>query len=150
MAGNTSGIWDYADPLMQPLIDNNDQEGLAQAYTPEELIDIAIANGAPDFAPGEGWHYSSSNFILLGMVVEAATGKPLAELYQERIFDPLGMESTSYLKGSPEPGSQVDGYYTIPCRRADQRDQLERHPGRRGRRHRQHGRGHGSLCRGSA
>ena len=30
MAGNTSGIWDYADPLMQPMVDANDQEGLAQ------------------------------------------------------------------------------------------------------------------------
>ncbi len=114
LAGNTSGVWDYADPLMQPLVDNNDQEGLAKGYTPEELIELVIADGAPTFAPGEGWHYSSSNFILLGMVVEAAAGKPLAELYQERIFDPLGMTSTSYLEGSPEPGSQVDGYYAVP------------------------------------
>ncbi len=113
MAGNTSGIWDYADPLMQPIVDANDQEGLAQSYTPQELVDYAIANGSPDFAPGEGWHYSSTNFILLGMVVEAATGKSLAELYQERIFDPLEMTSTSYLEGSPEPGSIVDGYYAI-------------------------------------
>ena len=113
MAGNTSGIWDYADPLMQPMVDANDQEGLAQSYTPQELVEYAIANGTPDFAPGEGWHYSSTNFILLGMVVEAATGKSLAELYQERIFDPLEMTSTSYLEGSPEPGSIVDGYYAI-------------------------------------
>ena len=75
MAGNTSGIWDYADPLMQPLVDNNDQEGLAKAYTPQELIELVIADGKPTFAPGEGWHYSSTNFILLGMVVEAATGQ---------------------------------------------------------------------------
>ncbi len=114
LAGNTSGIWDYADPLMQPEVDNNDQAALAKAYTPQELIELVIADGAPTFAPGEGWHYSSSNFILLGMVVEAATGKSLAELYQARIFDPLGMASTSYLEGSPEPGSQVDGYYSVP------------------------------------
>jgi amidase len=114
MAGNTSGIWDYADPLFQPLIDANDQEGLAQSYTPQALVEYAIANGKPDFAPGEGWHYSSTNFILLGMVVEAATGQSLAELYQERIFDPLEMKSTSYLEGAPKPGSIVDGYYKTP------------------------------------
>jgi amidase len=114
LAGNTSGIWDYADPLMGPLVEDNDREGLARAYTPEELVEYAIANGKPDFAPGDGWHYSSTNFILLGMVVEAATGKSLSELYRERIFAPLGMESTSYLTGSPEQGSGVDGYYKVP------------------------------------
>ena len=114
LAGNTSGIWDYADPLMQPIIDANDREGIVRSYTPQELVEYAIANGTPDFAPGEGWHYSSTNFILLGMAVEAASGKSLAELYQQRIFDPLGMESAEYLEGSPQRGAIVDGYYTIP------------------------------------
>jgi D-alanyl-D-alanine carboxypeptidase len=119
MAGNTSGIWDYADPLMQPVIDANDQAALAKTYAPQELVEYAIANGKPDFAPGEGWHYSSTNFILLGLAVEAATGKSLAELYQERIFDPLGMARTSYLQGSPEPGSGAEGYYTVAGERVN-------------------------------
>jgi D-alanyl-D-alanine carboxypeptidase len=113
LAGNVSGIADYADPMMQPIIDANDQAGLAKSYKPEELVDFAITKGKPDFAPGQGWHYSSTNFILLGMVVEAATGKSLSELYQERIFGPLGMEDTTYLTGSPEPGAIVDGYYKL-------------------------------------
>ncbi len=114
LASNTSGIWDYADPLLQPAIDANDQAAIAQAYTPQELVEYAIANGAPDFAPGRGWHYSSTNFILLGMVVEAAARQTLAELYQERIFDRLGMADSIYLEGSPQAGAVVDGYYTIP------------------------------------
>jgi len=114
LAGNTSGIWDYADPLMQPLIDNNDQEGMATSYTPDELINYAITNGTPDFAPGADWNYSSTNFILLGQVVEAASGQSLPDLYRQRIFDPLGMENSSYLTDSPAQGSIVSGYYTIP------------------------------------
>jgi len=114
LASNTSGIWDYADPLLQPVIDANDQAAIVQAYTPQELVEYAIANGAPDFAPGRGWHYSSTNFILLGMVVEAAARQALAELYQERIFDRLGMADSIYLEGSPQAGAIVDGYYTIP------------------------------------
>jgi D-alanyl-D-alanine carboxypeptidase len=113
LAGNTSGIADYADPLMQPLVDNNDQAGLAKGYTPLELVERAVANGKPSFAPGEGWHYSSTNFILLGMVVEKAAGKPLAELYRAQIFDPLEMTATTYLEGSPKPGSIVEGYYKV-------------------------------------
>jgi D-alanyl-D-alanine carboxypeptidase len=114
MAGNVSGIRDYADLLMQPRIDANDQVAIAQSWTPEELVDFAIDLGEPEFAPGEGWQYSSTNFILLGMVVEAVTGQPLAELYQQRIFEPLGMVKSETLTGSPAAGSIVDGYYTIP------------------------------------
>ncbi len=113
LAGNTSGIPDYANALMQPLIDANDRPGLMKAYTPAELVAFGLATGAPAFGPGESWQYSSTNFILLGMVVEAASGKSLAALYKARIFDVLGMSRTTYLEGSPAPGSIVDGYYTV-------------------------------------
>lgn len=114
LAANTSGIWDYADPMMQPAIDADDRAAIARAYTPEELVEYAIANGAPEFAPGDGWDYSSTNFILLGVVVEVATRRPLADLYRQRIFDPLGMDHTTYLEGSPAPSAAVHGYYTVP------------------------------------
>ena len=99
---------------MQPVIDANDRAGLVKSYTPQELVEHVIVNGKPDFAPGKGWRYSSTNFILLGMVVEAATGKSLSELYQTRIFDPLGMKNSSYLEKSPKPGAIVAGYYKTP------------------------------------
>jgi D-alanyl-D-alanine carboxypeptidase len=88
LAGNTSGSWDYADPLLAA----NEAEPslLAQTFSPEEIIAYAVANGKPEFDPGEGWSYSSTNFILLGMALEAVTGQPIAELYQKRIFTPLG------------------------------------------------------------
>ncbi|MFN2138863.1 MAG: amidase family protein [Candidatus Promineifilaceae bacterium] len=112
LASNTSGIWDYADPLIGALIENGGD--LEQAYTPEELIDYVVENGEPSFAPGEGAEYSSTNFILLGEAIEAATGEALADLYRERIFDPLGMENSSLLEGVPEDGAIVNGYYTLP------------------------------------
>ena len=46
------------------------------------------------FEPGEGWYYSNTNYTLLGMVIEKATGMPLAEAYRTHIFEPLGMAST--------------------------------------------------------
>jgi D-alanyl-D-alanine carboxypeptidase len=112
LASNTSGIWDYANPLIGALIE--DGGDLEKAYTPEELIDYVVENGEPSFAPGEGAEYSSTNFILLGEAIEAATGEVLADLYQERIFDPLGMENSSLLEGVPEDGAIVNGYYTLP------------------------------------
>jgi CubicO group peptidase (beta-lactamase class C family) len=80
MAQNHSGIWDYANKLITEAIQNNTLE---QAYTHQELADYIIANGTPAAEPGtdEAWSYSSSNFILLGMAIEAATGHKLADLY---------------------------------------------------------------------
>lgn len=115
LAGNRSGIRDYADPLMQPLVDNNDQEGMAKEYSPAALVEFAIDQGAASFKPDDDWEYSSTNFILLGMVVETVTGKTLGELYQQRIFDVLGMVNSSYLLTQPGESEMVNGYYTIPA-----------------------------------
>ena len=58
----------------------DDDEDWVQAYlanptgcgAPEELVAVALKH-PPDFAPGEGWHYSNTNTILLGMIVEQLT-----------------------------------------------------------------------------
>jgi D-alanyl-D-alanine carboxypeptidase len=68
-------------------------------FTPQELLDYA--KGLPvSFAPGEGWEYSNTNYVIFGMIIEELTGQPIADLYEERIFGPLGMDSTSFPAGS--------------------------------------------------
>ena len=42
------------------------------------------------FTPGSGFHYSNIGYDILGLVASRAGGKPLADLYRERIFDRLG------------------------------------------------------------
>ncbi len=113
LANHTAGTWDYEKSLLSAAVEQQDWATLAQTYTPEDLVQYVIAHGTPDFAPGTDWKYSNTNYILLGMAIEAAAGKPLAELYQERIFDPLGMANTIYLLGSPKPGEVVAGYTTL-------------------------------------
>lgn len=112
---NHTGIPDYADPIIGKAIMGStfDQASLEKGYTPEELVDFALSSGTPSFEPGQGWEYSTTNFILLGLAIEKATGKPISELYQQRIFDPLGMQDTFLLNDIPEPGSVVNGYYTM-------------------------------------
>ena len=67
----------------------------ATIYTPQQLLDIA--KGLPvSFAPGAGWEYSNTNYVILGMILEQLTGRPIGDLYKERIFDPLGMDSSSF------------------------------------------------------
>ena len=46
------------------------------------------------FEPGSKFEYSNSNYILAGMIIEAATGQPLHALIRKRLLDPLGMKYT--------------------------------------------------------
>lgn len=55
----------------------------------------AMAQVPADFEPGKGWEYGAGA-DLLGGVLEAVTGKPLDELYAERIFKPLCMDDTGF------------------------------------------------------
>ena len=64
-----------------------------ERLTPDE--EIAFFSGKPlDFEPGEEHRYSNSNYILLGRVVEVASGMPWSQFIGERIVGPLGMEHT--------------------------------------------------------
>ena len=61
-------------------------------------IDDVIAygvEGGPQYAPGTNWNFSDTNILILAKVLEEATGKPLADLVQEGIFDPLGMDQST-------------------------------------------------------
>lgn len=64
----------------------------------------------PYFAAGEGWAYSNTNYLLLGRVIELATGRSVASLLRERFFAPLGMTHT-YLESEERPsGTLAHGY----------------------------------------
>jgi CubicO group peptidase (beta-lactamase class C family) len=62
---------------------------------PDELIRRYA--GAPlDFEPGTRWSYSNTGFVLLGRILEKASGQPLGAFMREKIFGPLGMTHTIY------------------------------------------------------
>jgi len=46
--------------------------------------------------PGAKWAYNNNAINLLGRIVEVASGKDYADFMQERLFDPLGMENTTF------------------------------------------------------
>jgi D-alanyl-D-alanine carboxypeptidase len=80
-----------------------------RVWAPEELARIGIKE-PPLFGPGTGWFYSNTNYVLLGLVLEKVTGKPIGDLYREQIIEPLGLKNTSFPKPSdssiPEPHAQ--------------------------------------------
>ncbi|MGH7577533.1 MAG: serine hydrolase domain-containing protein [Longimicrobiales bacterium] len=63
---------------------------------PRETVLDTIQKHAYDFTPGERFLYNNSGYYLLGPILEAVTGMPYAGYLRGQIFEPLGMESTSY------------------------------------------------------
>ncbi len=62
------------------------------------------------FEPGSRYAYSGEGLVLLQLVVETITGKPLAELMRDRVFGPFGMERTSMVWQSRFDSDFANGY----------------------------------------
>ena len=109
LLNHTAGVADYEVPVTPSLAD---PETRHRQWLPEEVVAF-VADQEASFAPGEGFSYSNTGYILLGMVIEVATGKTLVENYHQRILDPLDMRHT-YLSDYEEPTSTlVRGYSNI-------------------------------------
>ena len=91
-----------------------------KVWETREWLDISAAQ-APSFAPGESWAYSNTDYILLGLMIEQATGKPWREEIRRRIIEVLSLEDTSL----PEPGDRsiperhARGYHFLDTRLVD-------------------------------
>ena len=78
---HTSGLHDYFDLPTEDgtTIEDGEKDKamLTRAFTPEELVTLVADSGLSDFEPGaEGqWNYSNTGYILLGLIIEEATGK---------------------------------------------------------------------------
>ncbi|NDJ62001.1 MAG: beta-lactamase family protein [Chloroflexi bacterium] len=109
LLSHTSGVFNYTDS--EAYVDAVYANPEA-AFTPEQLIEEALARGEPYFAPGAdgAYTYSNTNYVLLGLVIEAATGSTVAEVYRSRIFAPLGLENTYLADAEPASGQLISGY----------------------------------------
>jgi D-alanyl-D-alanine carboxypeptidase len=64
-------------------------------WNPDELIAIGLAE-SPVFEPGARFDYSNTNTLLLGKVIEKVTHRPVAAVFHEQVFEPLGLSATSW------------------------------------------------------
>ena len=98
-----SGLYNYTSaPELAESLDRDP----TRVWTPEELLAIAFKR-PPAFAPGTEYDYCNTNYVLLGLIAEKLEGKPLADIFQDRLFGPLGMKDTllpaSTSNAIPEP-----------------------------------------------
>jgi len=102
-----SGIFNYTDDVAF------EKTAPTTVYTPRQLVDVALRNPVY-FTPGSSWHYSNTNFILLGMVAEAAGQAKLGVLVRTRVFEKAGLTSTFFdgeeaLGGTLAPAQDTQG-----------------------------------------
>ncbi len=101
---HTSGI---DDPFAHvPLPDALGAHPLV-AWTPARVLRYV---GRPHFAPGRGWYYSNANYLLLGQIIQRATGQSVATLIRQRFLGPLGLSHTFLQGQEPVTGSGAQGY----------------------------------------
>jgi D-alanyl-D-alanine carboxypeptidase len=102
-----------------------DSTSMANAITgsPSKMWTVAqvLARiGVPYFAPGRGYHYSNTNYILLGVVIEKVTGKTIASLVRSEFLDPLGMKNTWFQPEEKAPIADfAHGYMNSPSKPRD-------------------------------
>ncbi len=104
LLNHSSGLFSYTgDPDFFVQMDENPQH----VYTDEELLSIAFRH-EPTFAPGAGWSYSNTNYILIGSMLRKLTGKSLPDLVEQRIAGPLGLKHTYF--ADPRATGTARGY----------------------------------------
>lgn len=105
----TSGLFNYTDDV--PIFMTTEiTSGVLHDWAPSDLL--AIANAHPVyFAPGEGWHYSNTNYILLGLIIEKVTGNTFTQEVTSRIINHLGLNNTSIPTSSDMPPGSTQGYF---------------------------------------
>jgi D-alanyl-D-alanine carboxypeptidase len=66
--------------------------------------------GKPYTEPGKSWHYSNTNYLVLGMIAEAVVKEPLADQVRTRFLEPLGLDHTWYQPEDDAPPDVAHGY----------------------------------------
>jgi D-alanyl-D-alanine carboxypeptidase len=112
----TSGLHDYLDDpqIFRPYLNGH----VRYAWAPPRLLEIANSH-KPNFRPGTRWEYSNTNYLVLGLIVEAVTHDTLASQLKRRIFDPAGLRMTTFDTSPTITGRHMHGYYPLNNRLTD-------------------------------
>jgi D-alanyl-D-alanine carboxypeptidase len=106
LLNHTSGIFNYTDDA------DFFARVLAEPYrhwSPRELIDVATSHPAV-FPPGTGWSYSNTGYVLVGLVLQKATGESIGDLVQRRVIRPLDLDNTYFANSARFRGRFAHGY----------------------------------------
>jgi CubicO group peptidase (beta-lactamase class C family) len=95
----------YSDPFRQ--------------WTPQELL-ATVTSKPLLYQPGTNWNYAHTNYLILGLALERATGKRMSDLLQEKVLGPLGLTNTT----DPGPGTPAIPEPALHAFTSERRSQL--------------------------
>ena len=97
LLNHASGLYDIFWPLVEQLLEDPELE-----MSPKEAIIWGKNNRKPYSVPGEEFHYTDTNYHLLGLIIEEITEMPFQDALKDYIFEPLDMNH-SYMLHYSEP-----------------------------------------------
>jgi D-alanyl-D-alanine carboxypeptidase len=102
---HTSGLvrYEFNPKFTQDLSANPDK-----VWTGEDRL-AYLFDAKPPFAPGAGWEYSDTNYIVLGMIIEQASKSTFYQQARKRLLQPFGLKDTVPADSRTVPGL-VQGY----------------------------------------
>src|SRR5215471_1523092 len=112
-----AGLYDYLnqDTTIVHRLETGD---LTHRYAPKELVALATAH-KPNFPPGAGWSYCNTCYVLVGLIVEKASGHAIEAELKRRIFEPLHLRGTSFDSAPLIAGNHSRGYVRVGKRLID-------------------------------
>jgi CubicO group peptidase (beta-lactamase class C family) len=98
---HTSGLPDYLAALGEPKVAND---------LPRLTLQNSIFDKPLRFEPGSKWEYSNSGYMVLGWIVEAASGQSLKAYTERNIFAKVGLKQTYFNDSRAIIQNRAEGY----------------------------------------
>ena len=107
---HTSGLYDFElDPrYLKPYLAGD----FAHYWSPRQLVVFGVSH-KPLFAPGRGYSYSNTNYVVAQLIIERVTGRTIGAEFERRIFAPLHLRQTSYPTKPGLPSPYAHGYMLL-------------------------------------
>lgn len=111
LLNHTSGLYEFNDDprVLAPYFEGD----LGHVWTPRNLVRIALSH-QPVARPGTAYHYSNTNYVLAGLMVQAITGRGLGHVLRGRVFSKAHLEATTFTKARTLPTPAAHGYVELP------------------------------------
>ncbi len=108
LLNHTSGIPDF---FLNPKMETALNKAKKHPWTAAEILEKYVQPGAI-FAPGKGWAYSNTNYLLLGVIAEQVGGAPWTTLVRQELLEPLGLDAT-YVQHVETPSAEPARAYRV-------------------------------------
>ncbi|MBT2459531.1 serine hydrolase [Streptomyces sp. ISL-86] len=109
LLNHRSGLADYTNAMFAKTVPGFEAVR-NKVFTYKQLVDLSLKEPRTT-QPGVAYKYSNTNFVVVGMLIEKATGNKVAKEYDSRIIKKLGLRNTSYVHpGTTIKGLHINGY----------------------------------------